>query len=360
MRPRIHDRYLLRNFLRVFAFSLVAFILIYVTVNIFEEIDNFIDHDAKVRHILRYYLYSLPFVMTYVVPVSLLLGTVFAMGVLARRNELTALLASGVSLTRVARPIFVTSLLIALFSIYFNDHVVAMANRRKDDVMHHDIEGRERPDNKEKTDFRYLGAHGFIYLASTYSHTNTMLHDVVVQQFSDDTLIRRVDARKAVWRSHRWLFSNGYTRTFAADGEHVEAFDTLTIREMTETPDDFAQEEIDEENMNFFELRHYIDRVRRSGGVVEKYLVDLYFKFSFPFAGSIFVLIGVALASGKRKPSIATGFGLTLVVSFMYYAVLRVGQTLGHNGVLPPLLAAQMGNIVFLAIGLFMLRRANR
>ena len=360
MRPRIHDRYLLKSFLRVFAFSMVAFILIYVTVNIFEEIDNFIDHDAKIHHILRYYLYSLPFVMTYVVPVSLLLGTVFAMGVLARRNELTALLASGVSLTRVARPIFVTSLLIAFFSIYFNDHIVARANRLKDDVMHHDIEGRERPDNEEKTDFRYLGAHGFIYLASLYSHTNNLLTDVVVQQFSNDTLIRRVDARRAVWKNHRWLFSNGYTRTFKADGEHVQAFDSLTIPEMTETPDDFAEEEIDEENMNFVELRHYIDRVRKSGGSVEKYLVDLYFKFSFPFAGSIFVLIGVALASGKRKPSIATGFGLTLVVSFMYYAVLRVGQTLGHNGVMPPLLAAQMGNIVFLAIGLFMLKRANR
>ncbi|MDH3198598.1 MAG: LptF/LptG family permease, partial [Candidatus Krumholzibacteria bacterium] len=81
---------------------------------------------------------------------------------------------------------------------------------------------------------------------------------------------------------------------------------------------------------------------------------------SFPFAGSIFVLIGVAFASGKRKQSIATGFGLTLVVSFMYYALLRVGQTLGHNGVLPPLLAAQLGNVIFLVLGVALMWRANR
>jgi lipopolysaccharide export system permease protein len=93
---------------------------------------------------------------------------------------------------------------------------------------------------------------------------------------------------------------------------------------------------------------------------VEEYLVDLYFKLSFPFAGSIFVLIGIAFAAGKRKQSVASGFGLTLVVAFMYYGVLRVGQTLGHNGVIPPLLAAQMGNIVFLVIGLPLLVRANR
>lgn len=360
MLPRIHDRYLLRSFLRVFAFAVVAFVIIYITVNIFEEIDNFIDHDARLFDIAQYYIYSLPFVLTYVVPVSLLLGTVFAMGVLARRNELTALLASGVSLARVARPIFVVSILVALFSIYFNDHIVSRANRRKADVMRHEIEGRPRPSSDIKTDFRYLGEKGFVYLAGTYDHTTTTLYDVVVQQFENDAVVRRIDAKTASWKGNRWLFAGGYVRTFGAAGENVAAFDTLTIREMRETPDDFAEEEVDEENMNLVELRRFIDKVQRSGGGVEQYMVDLYFKFSFPFAGAIFVLIGVALASGKRKPSIATGFGLTLVVSFMYYAVLRVGQTLGHNGVLPPLLAAQAGNILFLVIGLVMLRRADR
>mgnify|MGYP003575628011 CR=1 FL=1 len=360
MLPRIHDRYLLKSFLRVFLFAVVAFVIIYVTVNIFEEIDNFIDHDAKVVHIASYYLYSLPFVLTYVIPVSLLLGTVFSMGIMARRNELTALLASGVSLTRVARPIFVTSLLIALFSIYFNDHVVARANRRKEDVMHYDIEGRVRAHPELKTDFRYLGEHGFIYLASTYDVRSFMLYDVVVQQFEHDTVVRRIDAKTAQWAGGHWQFAGGYVRTFQGGAEHVAKFDTLTVPEMKEKPEDFAADEVDEENMNFVELRHFINKVKRSGGSVEKYMVDLYFKFSFPFAGSIFVLIGVALASGKRKPSIATGFGLTLVVSFMYYAVLRVGQTLGHNGVLPPFFAAQVGNMIFLIIGLWMLRRANR
>jgi lipopolysaccharide export system permease protein len=360
MRPRIHDRYLLRSFLRVFVISVVAFVVIYITVNIFEEIDNFIDHDAKIQHIARYYVYSLPFVLTYVVPVSLLLGTVFSMGVLARRNELTALLASGVSLARVALPIFITSLLIAVFSIYFNDHIVSRANRLKQDVMRHDIEGRERPSADVKTDFRYLGERGFVYLANTYDNVEKVLYDVVVQEFKDDALVRRIDAKTATWMNSRWLFAGGYVRTFSSDGEYGAAFDTMTIKEMKETPEDFAEEEVDEENMNLVELRRFIGKVKRSGGGIEKYMVDLYFKFSFPFAGSIFVLIGVALASGKRKPSIATGFGLTLVVSFMYYAVLRVGQTLGHNGVLPPLLAAQAGNILFLLIGLLMLRRANR
>ncbi|HXV13024.1 MAG TPA: LptF/LptG family permease [Candidatus Krumholzibacteria bacterium] len=359
MRPRIHDRYLLARFVRIFLYSVLSFVVIYITVNVFEEIDNFIDHDAQLGEIARYYVFSIPFVLTYVVPVSLLLGTVFAMGILARRNELTALLASGVSLVRVAAPIFSVALLVSIGSVFFNDAVVSRANRIKSDIMRHDIEGRERQNPDVKNNFRYLGADGFVYLAETYSHENLAMYDVVVQQFDGNTMERRIDAKNAKWNGSRWVFSSGFVRTFGSE-EHVEGFDTLTVREMTETPEDFAQEEIDEENMTFVELQRYIERVQKSGGKVQKYLVDLYFKLSFPFAGSIFVLIGVALSSGKRKPSIATGFGLTLVIAFVYYAILRVGQTLGHNDFLPAALAAQLGNIIFLAVGLAMLRRANR
>jgi lipopolysaccharide export system permease protein len=359
MRSRIHDRYLLTRFIKIFLYAVLAFVVIFVTVNVFEEIDNFIDHDATVVNIARYYVYSIPFVLTYVVPVSLLLGTVFAMGVLARRNELTALLASGVSLTRVATPIFVFAFLVSFLFVFFNDAVVSKANRKREDIMRHDIEGRERVDPDAKSNFRYLGAGGFVFLAQTYSHENKALYDVVVQQFDGNTLERRIDAKNATWNGSHWVFHTGFERLFNG-GERVEGFDTLTVRELRETPDDFAQEEIDEENMTFAELQHYIARVERSGGKVEKYLVDLYFKLSFPFAGSIFVLIGVALSSGKRKPSVATGFGLTLVIAFVYYAFLRVGQTLGHNGVLPPALAAQLGNIVFLIVGILMLKRASR
>lgn len=360
MLPRIHDRYLLKRFLRVVAYAAIAFVLIYITVNIFDEIDNFIDHNAKMKDIALYYAYSVPFVMTYVIPVSLLLGTVFAMGIMARRNETIALLSSGVSLKRIAAPILVVAFLVSIGMIFFDDIVVPHANRHMDAIMQQKIEGREKVDPDIKSDFRYLGSNGFVYLAQTYSRVNQTLYDVVVQQFADSTLVRRIDAKRAHWVDGHWLFLNGYARTFDAAGEHVDRFDSLVVTEMTETPADFGQEEVEEEDMTYNELKHYIDRVRRSGGNVDEYLVDLHFKFSFPFAGSIFVLIGVALASGKRKPSIATGFGLTLVVSFIYYALLRVGQTLGHNGVMPPLLAAQLGNIIFLAIGIFMLRRADR
>ena len=360
MRPRIHDSYLARQFVKILFYSIVAFTIIYVTVDIFEEIDNFIDHNASAKDIALYYLYSIPFILTYIIPISLLLGTVFSLGVLARRNELTALIASGVSLVRIAAPIIVIALVSSLASAWFNDRVVASANRLKNDIMEYEIEGRARTNKAVRNNFHYLGESGFVYLADAFNEKTGTLYDVVVQQFDGTTMIRRIDARRAQWTDEVWVFHQGFERWFEGGADSVEAFQELRAEEIKETPQDFSAEVLDEEDMTFQELRTYIERLRRSGGHVEKHLVDMYFKLSFPFAGSIFTLIGIAFAAGKRKHSVATGFGVTLIVAFTYYVVLRLGQTLGHNEVLPPLLAAQMGNVIFLMIGVTLLCRANR
>jgi lipopolysaccharide export system permease protein len=357
---RIHDRYVLRQFLKVFLFSSLAFVVIYIVVNTFEEIDNFIDHDAKLHHIVAYYVYSVPFILTYIIPVALLLGSVFSMGIFSRRNELVAFIASGVSLARVAFPILAFSLLLSIVTAVFNDTVVTKANRKHEDVKQYDIEGSVRADPNIKENFHYLGENGFVYLASRYNHENQSLYDVVVQQFDGTTLVRRVDAKRAAWKDGAWHFYDGFDRRFESKNERVAAFDDIILRELVEDPLSFAKEEVDQENMNVKELSAYIDKVRKSGGSTERYQTDLYFKFSYPLAGSIFVLIGVAFASGKRKQSIATGFGLTLLISFVYYGVLRIGQTLGYNAVVPPLLAAQLGNVIFLALGVGLLTRANQ
>lgn len=357
---RIHDRYLLKQFIRILAFSLLAFAVIYVTVDLFEMLDKFIDNKAHTRHILLYYLFSIPYILMYITPVSLLLASIFSLGVLGRRNELTALISSGISLVRISLPIILAALTISTGMILFNETVVTRANRARLDILNYDIEGKKRENPDYKENLHYLGEGGYIYLARRYDNKSKLLFDVVLQKFDQNTLVRRIDAKLASWNDSTWVFSSGFDRRFTDDNESVSAFRTLIVDGLKETPADFAKEQIEEENMNFKELLTYIQKVKRSGGEVDQFLVDLYFKFSFPFAGAIFVLLGISFTSGKRRQSIATGFGLTLIISFLYYGILRTGRTLGQNGIIPPLLASQMGNIIFFCIGIILLRRANR
>jgi lipopolysaccharide export system permease protein len=112
--------------------------------------------------------------------------------------------------------------------------------------------------------------------------------------------------------------------------------------------------------MNARELQAYVTRLRASGARVANYLVDLHLKLSFPLINVIVVMIGAAVATRLRMQSAALGFGLSIGISFLFYSFMRAGQALGHSGVLPPYLAAWLGDLVFGTVGLIMMARAQR
>jgi len=71
-------------------------------------------------------------------------------------------------------------------------------------------------------------------------------------------------------------------------------------------------------------------------------------------------MIGASLATRLRMQSAALGFGLSVAISFFYYAMMRTGQALGHNGALAPYLAAWSGDFAFGGVAAVMLFQAQR
>jgi lipopolysaccharide export system permease protein len=88
--------------------------------------------------------------------------------------------------------------------------------------------------------------------------------------------------------------------------------------------------------------------------------VDIQFLLAFPLVNVMVVFIGVILASGPRKTTVASGFGWTLLLSFGYYLFINFGRALGREGAIPPLVAGWAGNGVYALVGLVLFLRARR
>jgi len=358
---KIHDRYILGGFWRNLAIGLIAFSVIYITVDVSEQIDDYIDNHARILDIALYYAFKLPWILVLVMPVSVLLATIFSLGKLSRENELTAFICSGTSLVRVASPIIASALALSIFMMASGELLVAKTNRESLRILNVNIKKEEKEEpSRYRENVHYQGEKGRTYYAERYDIMLKALTSIALYEYQGASLTRRIDARKAYWNGAEWVFTNGAVREFSNGVEKVTPFATLSLKDLPERPEDFAKEELDPEEMNYHELRAYVAKVTRSGGPVDKFRVDLYFKLSFPFTNLIFAVIGAALSSAKRKPSMATGFGLTLFISFAYYGILRVGQALGHSGVIEPFFAAWMGYLVFVFVGGVLLYRANR
>lgn len=358
---RIHDRYLLREFLGYLALALLGFIVIFIVVDILEKMDVFLDHKAPPALVLAYYLNLTPDVIVKVLPVALLLATFLALGQLNKFGELTALRASGISIVRLMAPVFTVAGICVLVSLALGELVVPPATRARNEILQERIQRIQRTSAFERADVTYLGGGGRIWYMRLYLVREHRMHEVSLQEFSKGELVRRIDASEASWDGERWVFLSGFTRTFDAAGhETAEAFQRMGVNGLAERPEDFAKETRSPDEMNVLELRDYVTRLRTSGARVSNYLVDLHLKLAFPVVCLVVVLIGGALATRLRMQSAALGFGLSVAIAFLYYGFIRAGQAFGHSGLLPPTLAAWMGDIVFGSIGLFMMWRAQQ
>ena len=346
------DRYLARTILRPMIGALIAFLTMAVIIDLFERLDTFIDHEVAFPVIVQYYVATLPFLFNIILPVSTLIAVLFSLGGLARRNELIAMTASGVSLYRILVPVLGVGLLASVVGLWFSTDLVPRGNDLSTEIYDHEIKGRPHRSETQRRDMNYLGADGRFFLARKFDGDRGSMEEVVVQQFANGTLVYRLDAERASYEDGRWVFRNGYLRRFRPDGPpEVERFDERAFPELPETPRDFLRIVKDPEEMTLGELREHARRTRASGGDPTPLLVDEQMRYAFPFASFMVVLLGAPLTGAIRRGGHALGFGLALLVGFVYYVLLQIGETYGANGTLPPWVAAWLPNLFFFVVG---------
>ncbi|MDZ7270163.1 MAG: LPS export ABC transporter permease LptG [candidate division KSB1 bacterium] len=356
---RILDRYIARRFLSNLAFALVAFALIFIIVDLVEQLDAFLDRNVPWSIVAKYYLLYLPFIVVMSLPVAVLLASLFCMGTLAKHNELVAMKANGISLYRLLLPMVVLGIVVSLADLFVGEVVAPAANRRKreiklDYIEKHDFNVRRRMTNlivRDRADRRLLIRY--------YDSKQRIAYRVTIQEYQGSTLRRRLDAPLMRWTGGCWRMENGYEREFSALGEHALAFTTRDVVDLKLMPEELARIQLEPEEMSYGELRRFIDEVRRNGGKPHRWLVDLHLKLAFPFSNLIILLIGAALASSKRRSGVTIGFGFSLVICFLYFGLMKMGQSLGHTGTLPPALAAWLGNMVFLLVSIVLVARTR-
>ena len=107
------------------------------------------------------------------------------------------------------------------------------------------------------------------------------------------------------------------------------------------------------------ELKQYIKILEKQYLPTGKYWMEVYMRFSIPMASFFFVLIGVPLGMQPQRASSSIGLGISIILIFVYYSVMTFMSGLGKGGVIPPLLAAIIPNLLCLIAGVWLMRKKN-
>lgn len=362
---KILDRYIADRYLRVFLISLGVLIIIPVLVDLIEHVDYFVDRSADPVSVIKYYFFYLPYFLTFTIPVASLLSTLFSLGILNKNNELTALKASGASLYRIFMPVFGSAALISILAFLNEEKLKPPALEIRSRIKQEEIEGQKRMEVERFYNLFAQGEGGWIYHFDVFDSRDNSGFNAVLEKYEAGKLRERIEAEKMTWQDPIWVLENGRYRVFLEDTlssqvQKFEKFQRLVKFDLNVRPELFIRKAKHPDQMNFQELYDYVRSKSKSGVKVSNELVQLHMKIAFPLASFIIVLFGAPLASMPRRSGLAFSFGATLIISFVYYVLLKFGQSLGYNEKLPPALAAWMGNIVFGVLGLVILFKSRK
>jgi len=342
--------------------GVLAFVTIFITLNMVEKVDDFIDNRVPTITVLQYYAFQVPYIFTLTLPVAVLIAALFTVGQMARTNELVAMRASGVRFARTIAPLVAGGLVASLISIAVGEFVQPQASAVVDRIANSEIKRTPASQPRIRTDITYRGRNGLVYSTPEYDTKFHTMKDLVVEQTQGGRFVLRINAARAAWQDSVWVLSDAWIRWFSEDGE-VEREEFIAkgpFPVLRDNPVDILREQRKPEDMSYRELRRLVQTIRQSGGDPSKYRVALAGKIAFPFASLIVVLMGAPLTAHLKRGGLAVGVGIGLGLAFLYYGMMKGGQAMGDHALVPPLLAAWASNIVFAACGIYLIIRAEK
>jgi lipopolysaccharide export system permease protein len=359
MKMKLIDKYIITQFIRNFLFALLCFIIIFILVDLFENLDKFIDNKLGLLVVFNYYLLFSPDIIRLITPIAVLLATLFTAGRMVTFNEIIGIKNAGVSMIRFMVPFLAIGAVITGISLYFNNWIVPQANKDK-----YSLESKYLGRYQPTIGFNRLyfqDSRNQIIIIEQYNEYNLTAKKVSILVYNPDNLIelkKRIDAEKMKWSNNEWVLENAVERDFS---DRIEAIHTykeipagnlLGISKINITPAQISKKQLKPDEMSYGELRDYIDNQAKGSQNVDKLRVDFYSKISFPFSSLIVIIFGISISTGsKKRKSLAMQFAISILVSFIYLGFVKISQTFGYNGDLDPLLTAWLANIAFAAFG---------
>lgn len=353
------DKYIIFQFVKNFLFALLCFILIFILVDLFENLDKFIDNKLSFAAVLNYYLYFIPEIIKLVTPIAVLLATLFTAGTMINYNETVAVKNAGISLLRYMMPFLFMGVIITSFSLYFNNWIVPEANKKKFYIERNSLNKNKNLAGLNRLYFQ--DSKNQLVLIDNFGEEKMTAYRVSIQLYDTDTLtrlVKRVDAAQMMWTDNKWVLLKAAFRNFSDSSETMVLYDSVAaadlkgLNKLNLIPSQITRKQLKPDEMNYGELSEFIESLKKGGQDTDRQLVDFYSKISFSFASLVVIIFGISISSGsKRRKGLALQFGISILVSFIYLGFVKISQSFGYNGDLDPVLTAWLANIVFSGFG---------
>ncbi|MCK8827339.1 LptF/LptG family permease [Natroniella acetigena] len=353
---KIVDRYLVLEFLKPFLYSLAALVIVMLSGYLFQLTDFIIIREVPLQLVARLLSYRLPPIIVQSIAIAVLLATILSLGRLVKDNELSALQMGGISFIRLIYPLLVLAIVASSIIYGLNERVVPQANTNYQRIVKEEI--YQDQESGVYTDLLFRGGEEQYFYAGEVDDQEQQLKWVMIYQQGEEKRI--ITAKAGSFTEDSWLLEEGLISELDADDYLVkeEVFKGLEIEVGRDFRQFYRYDSRQPSEMNRKQLREQIDLFTEAGIDTNQLVVEYHFKLAEAILPLIFVLVGAPLSVGSEKGRL---FGIiaSIIIIFIYFAVVSIFRSLGGNGVVEPFLAVWFPNLLVGGVGVYLLLREN-
>lgn len=358
------DRYVGGYFISSYATAMMLMTGLFLVMDMASHLDDFLEEwedgtSAPTAILARYYLLSLPYLFLQVAPFITLLAGMFTVNRLIKTQEVTAVLAAGMSARRLMMPVIVLGGALGIGMFGLREAVGGRVASERDTLRYILT---ERTFEVAFEGITLTDPSGSPVLVDRFHPAPVdggppRLEGLKVIAYDGRSGGRsdyiRTEAQRAYWNDENWVLEGGVRSRIAPEVEG-KSVDVEPVRELTAyklEPEVLLMYRRAREEplaLSFSEVRELI---RREPADLS-YQTLWHYQLTFPLANLILLLVGLPLLfnyeRGKGTERLALG-GLLCV---FYYAFDFVFRTMGISGGFSPVLAAWIPVLTFGSLGI--------
>jgi len=355
------DRFIFYRLTILTLMVILVLIFVFIVIDFSENSDNFTDRGATLSDIWnRYYLNYIPEIIRLVSPLAVFVSVLLIVGHMTERSELIAIKSSGVSLYRFMIPFLLFATIVTGIVSYLDGYIIPKSNADRIEFEREFITRGSQRVERHKI-YRQDTPQSLIVI-NYFDSSRNIAYGVSMFTFEGNELVTKKDVVRMEWvdTTSVWTLTRADINHFHEQGMHkmhVARMDTT----LNILPRDLHRTTADIYLLTYPEIVDYIRSLRRSGAAgIEVPMVQFYGKASYPLGILIITIIGIAVASERRKGGKGAIFGLGLAISFLYIALMKIIEPFGASGSLEPLHAALLPHAIFFLVSMILLIRAPK
>jgi lipopolysaccharide export system permease protein len=356
------DRYVAREVIAPFAVGVGLLTFALVTGRLLKLTEMVVNHGVTVGEVMRLIAYIMPAFLELTFPMAVLLGVLMGFGRMSGDQEMTAARACGISLYRLAIPVMGVAILVYAVSSYFAFSLRPWSNTKLREKLYELSQTRTSAGLKEK--IFNSNFPGLIVYIDGMSNTDSSFMGVMISDARDPHQQNTIIAKRGVLMPDpagktitlRLYDGSIFGVESTTDATHVTSF---KIYDLSVNPEEsLGITDQDPGEMSYTELRTEIARSRAAHKPNHDAETELAGKFTVPFATLLFALLGVSLGLKPARGGHSERFGVSVALFFLYYSLMRVGETLAQRGKLDAWIAMSIPDLVFTVLAIWLFYRA--